>query len=128
MRRYSLARVGSLLITRAALSGPAGTKVLNLFVDTGSTYTIAAVEAVEAVGCSPVGSKEHVRIVTGSGHVVAPLVKIPRLQCLGYKIQGFKIVAHTLPPESAVDGLLGMDFLHKCRAVIDTSAGTVEVA
>ena len=52
MKRYSVRRVGSLLITKAALSGPAGTKVLNLLVDTGSTYSIAAVEAVEAIGCS----------------------------------------------------------------------------
>ncbi len=128
MKRYSVGRVGSLLITKAALSGPAGTKVLNLLVDTGSTYTIAAVEAIEAIGCSPVDSREHVRIVTGSGYVVAPLVKIPRFECLGSKIHGFKIVAHTLPPESAVDGLLGMDFLRKCGAVINISAGTVEVA
>jgi len=127
MKRYSLVRVGSLLITKAAVSGPAGTKVLNLLVDTGSTYTIAALEVLEAIGCSPVGSKEHARIVTGSGHVVAPLVKVPRLQCLGYKIQGFKIVARTLPPESAVDGLLGMDFLQKCKAIINTGAGTVDV-
>lgn len=127
MKRYSVGRVGSLLITKAALSGPAGTKVLNLLVDTGSTYTIAAVEAIEAIGCSSVGSREHVRIVTGSGYIVAPLVKIPRFECLGHKAEGFKIVAHTLPPESAVDGLLGMDFLQKCKAVINTGEGTVEV-
>jgi len=127
MKRYSLVRVGSLLITKAAVSGPAGTKVLNLLVDTGSTYTIAALEALEAIGCSPADRREHVRIVTGSGYIVAPLVKVPRFQCLGDQIQGFKIVAHTLPPESAVDGLLGMDFLQKCKAIINTGAGTVDV-
>jgi predicted aspartyl protease len=53
MRQYRLRRAGSLLITKAAITGPQGTKVLNLLIDTGSTYTIVPTEALEATGCSP---------------------------------------------------------------------------
>lgn len=127
MKRYRLRRLGSLLITKAALHGPAGTKVLNLLVDTGSTYTIAASEALESIGCSPAESREHLRIVTGSGSIVAPVVNVPRFQCLGHEVKGIKIVAHTLPSDSAVDGLLWMDFLQKFKAVINTDTGVLEV-
>lgn len=127
MRRYRLRRAGSLLITKAAITGPQDTKVLNLLVDTGSTYTVVPTEALEATGCSPAESKEHVRIITGGGTIVAPLVKITRLECLGLRVTGFKILAHTLPPESTVDGLSGMDFLRRFKARIDTHEEWIEL-
>jgi len=60
------------LIARAAVTGPAGTKVINLLVDTGSTFTILPVEVLESIGLSPAESKEHERIATGSGYIIAP--------------------------------------------------------
>ncbi len=76
MTRYSLERVGSLLLTKAAVSGPAGVNVIRLLVDTGSVYTILPVEVLETVGCSPAVSVEHVRIITGSGYLIAPKVQV----------------------------------------------------
>ena len=127
MERYALKRIGSLLVTKAAITGPAGTKVLNLLVDTGSTYTIIPKEILEATGCSPIGSKEHVRIITGSGVIISPQVEVSSFHCMGRHLKKFKVVAHTLPPESAVDGLLGMDFLPKFKARIDTHKGGIEL-
>ena len=39
MKRYSLQRVGSLLVTKASVSGPGGVRVVYLLVDTGSVFT-----------------------------------------------------------------------------------------
>ncbi|MBI3302319.1 MAG: retropepsin-like domain-containing protein [Deltaproteobacteria bacterium] len=110
MTRYSLERVGSLLLTKAAASGPAGVKVVRLLVDTGSVYTILPVEVLESVGCSPAVSTERVRLITGSGYLIAPEVQVAWFQCLGQKVDQMVVVAHTLPFGSLVDGLLGMDF------------------
>ena len=74
MTRYPLERIGSLLVTKAAISGPAGVKVVRLLVDTGSVYTILPVEVLESIGCSPAVSPEHVRLITGSGYVMAAKV------------------------------------------------------
>jgi predicted aspartyl protease len=52
MTRYPLERVGSLLLTKAAVSGPAGVKVIRLLIDTGSVYTVLPVEVLESIGCS----------------------------------------------------------------------------
>lgn len=76
MTRYLLERVGSLLLTKAAVSGPAGVKVVRLLVDTGSVYTILPVEVLESVGCSPAASTAHVRLITGSGYLIAPKVQV----------------------------------------------------
>ena len=105
MTRYPLERVGNLLLTKAAISGPAGVKVVRLLVDTGSVYTIVPVEVLESVGCSPAVSPEHVRLITGSGYIIAPRVRVVWLQCLGQKVDQMAVVAHTLPFGSLVDGL-----------------------
>jgi hypothetical protein len=44
MIRYALERVGSLLLTKAAVRGPSGVNVVRVLVDTGSVYTVLSVE------------------------------------------------------------------------------------
>jgi len=127
MIRYALERVGSLLLTKAAVAGPLGVNVIRLLVHTGSVYTVLSVEVLEAVGCSPAVSREHVRIITGSGYLVVPKVQITWLQCLGQKIDEMTVVAHTLPMGSLVDGLLGMDFLSAVDARILPADGAIEM-
>ncbi len=123
---YTLTRVGKLLVTRAAVMGPEGTKVINLLVDTGSTYTILPVEVLESVGLSPTQSKEHERIATGSGYIMAPKVTIEKLDTLGRQFRRVITIAHTLPFGGTIDGLLGMDLLCRMKAKILAAKGTIE--
>jgi len=127
MTRYLLERVGSLLLTKAAVSGPAGVKVVRLLVDTGSVYTILPVEVLESVDCSPAASTAHVRLITGSGYLIAPKVQVSWFQCLGQKVEQMAVVAHTLPFGSLVDGLLGMDFLRPLSAKLLIAEGAIEI-
>lgn len=127
MTIYPLERIGNLFATKAAVSGPAGVKVMRLLVDTGSAYTILPVEVLESVGCSPAASTEHVRLITGSGYVIAPRVYVLWFQCLGQKSNDISIVAHTLPFGILVDGLLGMDFLRPLNARLLMTDGIIEL-
>jgi predicted aspartyl protease len=126
-QRYTLTRTGNLLFARAAASGPAGTKVINLLVDTGSTFTILPVEVLESIGVSPVEAQVHERIATGSGFVIAPKVRLSGFSTLGRKFSRVLVIAHTLPFGGPIDGLLGMDILCRVKAVIAVARGTVEV-
>lgn len=127
MTRYPLERIGNLLVTKAAVSGPAGVKVVRLLVDTGSVHTILPVEVLESVGCSPAVSPEHVRLITGSGYLIAPRVHVLWFQCLGQKKEEMPVVAHTLPFGILVDGLLGMDFLRPLNARLLMAEGIIEL-
>lgn len=127
MREYHLEKIGSLFLTKAAASGPEGTMVMRLLVDTGSTYTILPVEVFESIGCSPTGSRDHLKITTGSGTIIAPRVSLIWFQSLGQKIDKFKAVAHTLPFSGPINGLLGMDFLLAIKAHFNLEAGRIEV-
>ena len=126
-RSYTLTRSGSLLLARAAVTGPAGTKVINLLVDTGSTYTIFPVEVLESIGISPAKSEEHERIATGSGYIIAPKVRVRSLSTLGKEFRRIAVIAHTLPFGGPIDGLLGMDILSRLKATISVAEGTIEV-
>ena len=127
MTRYPLERVGSLLLTKAAVSGSAGVKVIRLLVDTGSVYTILPVEVLESIGCSPAVSPEHIRLITGSGYIMAAQVRVAWLQCLGQKVDQMMVVAHTLPFGSPADGLLGLDFLRRVSARILLAEGAIDI-
>ena len=126
-RSYTLTRTGRLLITRAAVRGPAGTKVINLLVDTGSTFTILPVEVLESIGLSPAKSKEHERIATGSGYIIAPKLRVRSFNTLGGEFRRVALIAHTLPFGGPIDGLLGMDILCRLKAKIAAASGIVEV-
>ena len=128
MKSYKLIRIGKLFATRASLSDKGGTKVLTLLIDTGSTYTIIPVEILEAIGASPTESKDHVRIITGSGILMVPRVVVSSFHCLGIETAKFSVVGHTLPPAGPIDGLLGMDFLTARKSHINLGSGTIEIS
>ena len=121
-------RTGNLLIARATVTGPAGTKVLNLLIDTGSSYTILPVEVLESTGLSPAQSAKHQRIATGSGYIIAPVVRVRQLSTLGKQFYRLEVIAHTLPFGGPIDGLLGMDLLVRLKAKIVVATATIEVA
>jgi predicted aspartyl protease len=109
------------------VTGPAGTKVVNLLVDTGSTYTIVPIEVLESIGLSPAESKAHERIATGSGYIIAPKLRVRTFNTLGKQIHHFYVIAHTLPFGGPIDGLLGTDILSRLKARIAVADGSIEV-
>ena len=94
-------------------------------VDTGASYTMLPVEGVEALGYDISHPARTVRMIAANGIVVAPVVNVDWFSCLGQRLEKFPVVAHTLPSGTMADGLLGMDFLTKCRAVISTAEAKI---
>lgn len=46
---------------------------------------------------------------------------------LGVEIKNMDIVCHDLPPQSPVEGLLGLNFLKKAKVIIDFSKNTIDL-
>lgn len=125
-KSYQLSRIGRSLLLRTAIKGNNGKVIVaRLIVDTGASYTMLPVEVVEALGYDTHHPLRTIRIVAANGIVVAPLIKVSWMHCLGQQIVDFPVIAHTLPSGTYVDGLLGMDFLENCQAVIDVGEATV---
>ena len=126
VKTYRLLQYGKLLLLRAAVGGrERGVVVLRLLVDTGASYTMLPVEVVEGLGYDTHHPLNHCRIMSASGIIIAPVVEISWLNCLGQRVEIFPVVVHTLPSGTFIDGLLGMDFLSHCQAVVDIGKGEV---
>lgn len=125
-RVYRARRRGNLLTIRAALGDAEDSViVVRLLVDTGASYTMLPVEMVEALGCDTHHPAARRRIVSATGIIVAPVVHVPWFHCLGERVEDFPVVAHTLPAGVWVDGLLGIDFLSRCQAVLDIAQAEI---
>jgi predicted aspartyl protease len=87
-----------------------------MVLDTGATTSIIPPKVGVAIGCDPSQSTQRISIITASGLEYLPVVRIPLVVCLGHRVRFLPMACHDLPPESTVDGLLGLDFLSSVPA------------
>jgi gag-polyprotein putative aspartyl protease len=117
-----------LVVIRAELTGPSGSAVLQLALDTGATSTLVNAAPLTALGYDPALSPERVQITTGSSVEFVPRVVVARFVALGEEKSDFSVLCHTLPPSAAVDGLLGLDFLRGRNLELDFRNGRVTLS
>ncbi len=101
----------SLLSVRTWVAGARGDAWVPMILDTGATATIIPPQIAIGIGCDPSKSERRVPIITASGLEYLPVIVIPEIACLGKHLLNFEVVCHTLPPQSTMEGLLGLDFL-----------------
>jgi predicted aspartyl protease len=116
-----------LILVQAEVSGPAGSALLRLALDTGATRTVVNNGVLVAIGYDLAIAHNRVEVTTGSGIEYAALLEVTKIFALGQERLNFPILAHTLPPSTGVDGLLGLDFLRRCSISIDFTSGLLEV-
>ncbi len=117
-----------LVVVRVQITGPSGIAVLRLALDTGATRTLINVGLLVAVGYDPAASLERTEVTTGSGVEFAALISVSKIAALGRTLTDFPVLAHTLPPSSGVDGVLGLDFLRGQVLRIDFPNGRLALA
>jgi predicted aspartyl protease len=116
------------ILVEAEATGPTGSTHLKLVLDTGATNSLLKRATAIFLGFDPDQSPRRVRMITGSAVEVVPLVVLTRLSALGQHRFGFPVIAHALPKDSAVDGLLGLDFLRDQVLTIDFRAGRINLS
>jgi predicted aspartyl protease len=108
-----------LVVIPSEITGPSGTAILRLALDTGATVTLVNTGMLVALGYDPSSAPDRMQVTTGSGVEYAPRVEVRRIRALGRVRTRMPVLAHTLPTSASVDGLLGLDFLRGKRLVID---------
>lgn len=74
---------------------------------------------LQSSGCETPLEPKLIPITVASGIVQVPRLKVPLFSALGRSEISYAIIALDLPSSAGVDGLLGIDFLSLCRAMID---------
>ena len=118
--------IQGLVLFPATLSGPSGTHVAQLALDTAATETTLSKRLLRLIGCYSNGiSYPTARVIMGNGVVAVPQVTVNMLETLGQQNSDFVVQAHTLPPGLPMDRLLGLDFIRQYRLVVDFRTGFV---
>ena len=125
MKHYRLTVRNELLFTRAALKHQNRIRVVDLLIDSGSTYTIVSWELLLSLNLDPASSSTRRPIMTANGLLVLPEVEVDELHSLGRFVERFPVLAHTIPLGSQVDGLLGMNFLRQFEMDLNFKQGTI---
>ena len=127
MTRFNLTSEKGLLLCSAQISGKGKPVLLKLAIDTGATRTLIPFEAALSIGINPAHSQKSIEVTTGSGTVICPIVTVRKFSCLGVMLKKLPVVCHHLPPESPVEGLLGLDFLKAAKVVLDFARNIIEI-
>jgi predicted aspartyl protease len=115
-----------LIAVSARIHGPAGWTDLRLALDTGATVSVISREWLSLIGYE-VEQAATLSILTGSGRETALQITLDRIESLDMGKIAFPVLAYTLPTDTTVDGVLGIDFFEDCRLTIDFRDNTIEV-
>ena len=113
------------ILVKAEVTGPDRSLSLELILDTGATTSLLNDAALLTLGFDLASVTDRVRMTTGSLVTTVPRVVLTRLTALGQHRFGFPILAHTLPVNASVHGLLGLDFLRGGVLTIDFRSGRI---
>jgi hypothetical protein len=116
-----------LIVIRARISGPRGSTVVRLALDTGATHTMSNWNPVILMSYDPATAPDRAEVATASGIEFSPQLLVSQIEALGRTRRDFTVLCHTLPPSTTVDGLLGLDFFRGSRLSIDFREGTISV-
>ncbi len=117
------------LVVFATIEGrqPGRRRRLKVALDTGATYTMIPWEIAQALGYHPERSRRRIELMTASGMVIVPLVKVKEIRALGQTVRELDVLVHDLPPGGRVEGLLGLNFLRSFKLTLDFKQGTLEL-
>jgi len=117
-----------LIIVQAEVEGPLRTGAMLLVLDTGATRSLIGERHLVAVGYDPAAASQRVPFTTGTGAAVAPRIPVSKFRALGQERMNFPVLCHTLPPNVAADGILGLDFFRGQCLTIDFRNGLITLA
>jgi predicted aspartyl protease len=125
---YPLDVRNGLMFLRVAVSdGVRQPVIIRLLVDTGSSFTVLSTQVLENAGCDLNSPQGFVAITAASGIVRGKMFEVPQFSALGQTIDRFRVVGFNLPKSVDADGLLGINFMRNCGAVVDVGNACITI-
>jgi clan AA aspartic protease (TIGR02281 family) len=113
---------GAIVVVDATLNGKTPAK---LIVDTGASFTMISTAIAKEVGINLDGTRRTVTFQTANGVIEAPLADLESVTVGGMEVKNLTAAIHDALPNTAVAGLLGLNFLSNFRMDIDTEKGVL---
>lgn len=117
-----------LILVPVKLEGPRGGRNYLFALDTACTHTLVKHEALADIGYQARDGDRLATVTSALGVEVGFLLRVARLEALGYGFAEFSVNAQDLPDDSGIDGLLGLNFLRRFNYEIRSREGRILVA
>ena len=114
-----------LLIVQAKVAGPTNNMAVNLALDTGATNTFLDEGVLAFAGYTPAQATSQFQVLTASGTIQVLEVPVISLTAFGQTRTSFLVQAHSFPPGTGHDGVLGLDFLRGNILTLDFVKGEI---
>lgn len=115
----------SKILVKATVAGPARTEPVELLLDTGASDTVIGEALIAFAGYTQADATNQYQMLTGSGIVTVLEVPLWSITALGQTRTNFPVLAHSFPPGTSHDGVLGLDFLRGHVLTIDFVNGQI---
>lgn len=100
--------------------------IARLALDTGASYVALPWKLTSAIGIA-IDPKRTLQITTATTVETVPEIIIPQISVLGKTVRRVMGIVKDLPPESPVDGLLGLSFLKHFKLTLDFQKGMLRL-
>lgn len=127
MARLPIDNNESVIVLHVLFEGERDKKMLKMVLDTGATLSTIPTEIALAVGCDPSKPVKRVEMITAGGVEYVPVVIVPKITFLGFKLKNVETACLNLPPQSAVSGLLGLNVLKNFDIFLKFSKNILEI-
>lgn len=95
-------------------------------LDTGASFTIIPWRLAQELGLK-IDPQKTAKIITASSIEITPQTTIPKMSVLGKTARNVVCLVHDLPPQTTVDGLLGLSFLKHFKLTVDFKKGILNL-
>jgi len=119
-------KTAPVIVVRAKIKGPNFSLGTRLALDTGATFTILPWKIIRQLGLK-IDPDRLETTTTATTVETVPLVIVPKITFLSKSVRNTPCLVKDLPPESGVDGLLGLSFLHHFSLTINFKKGLLEI-
>lgn len=123
VRRFDPA--DDLIIVRARVHGPWGSRPLTVALDTAASDTHIIPEVIDDLGYSPRQGEVITSVRSAIGIERGYMLRVARFASLGFTFSDFPVHVHDLPDGIGIDGLLGLSFLKRFNYEIRSVEGRI---
>ncbi|PIX22434.1 MAG: hypothetical protein COZ69_11105 [Deltaproteobacteria bacterium CG_4_8_14_3_um_filter_45_9] len=116
-----------IVLRRVTFSGVAGSREIDMILDTGAVYTVISWDVAKDIGYDPAISERRMPIVTANGVIEAPLITVESVNVANLRAKTIDVICHDIPEIAGIEGLLGLSFLKNFRTLIDYATGILEI-
>jgi predicted aspartyl protease len=117
-----------LILVEAEIAGPTTCVTVQLALDTGATDSFLDEDWVALAGYTPADATNKFDVLTASGTISVLEVPLRSLTVLGQTRTNFPAQAHSFPPGTRHDGVLGLDFFRGQILTLDFVHGEITLA